>query len=466
MTINTPDLSFANLHQVNQNNNKTDNVTALNTELEWFSQVLNTRLLLYFENECEFESIYDLPPPDYGNHSSAYVQLINEYEMNFEERLLLMLALAPQLSPHSLNMFLVQDQNLDRPFAEFGGWKGEVHSGFLPTLETAAFLLAGNNLAQRLNMMHLLNADHYLIHDGILDLQSAKISESWFTSPITVSAEYFQLLTTGEKRKPDFNSQFPATRLQTNLDWQDLVLTDRVMNEVEHIRTWIQYQHTIQFEMGLDKSIRPGYRTLFYGPPGTGKTLTAGLLGKVSNLDVYRIDLSAVLSKYIGETEKNLEQIFRQAENRQWILFFDEADGLFGKRTQTSSANDRFANQEIAYLLQRIEFFPGMIILATNFKANIDEAFARRFQSMVYFPVPDENDRQLLWYNALSGSSCVEPDINFDFLAAKYELTGGAIINAIHFATTHALRMNRRIIKQEDLIKGIEKELRKEGKTL
>ncbi len=117
-----------------------------------------------------------------------------------------------------------------------------------------------------------------------------------------------------------------------------------------------------------------------------GKSLTASLLGKSANMDVYRIDLSKVVSKYIGETEKNLSNIFDMAENKDWILFFDEADALFGKRTSASDSKDRYANQEVADLLQRIEDFPGIVILATNLKSNLDEAFARRFQSMIYFP--------------------------------------------------------------------------------
>src|SRR5690606_11585436 len=123
--------------------------------------------------------------------------------------------------------------------------------------------------------------------------------------------------------------------------------------------------------------IKPGYRTLFYGPPGTGKTLTAMLLGKEFQRNVFRIDLSQVVSKYIGETEKNLEKIFQRAANKEWILFFDEADALFGKRTSVKDAHDRYANQEVSYLLQRVEDFPGLVILASNYKNNIDKAFVR-----------------------------------------------------------------------------------------
>ena len=128
-------------------------------------------------------------------------------------------------------------------------------------------------------------------------------------------------------------------------------------------------------------------RILFIGPPGTGKKTLASLIGEQLGTDVYKIDLSMVVSKYIGETEKNLELIFARAENKGWILFFDEADALFGKRTNVRDAHDRYANIEIAYLLEKIEKYNGIVILATNMKSNIDEAFKRRFQTIISFPV-------------------------------------------------------------------------------
>ena len=131
----------------------------------------------------------------------------------------------------------------------------------------------------------------------------------------------------------------------------------------------------------MRKRVKPGYRALFHGPPGTGKTLTATLLGKHTGRPVFRIDLSRVVSKYIGETEKNLSRLFDKAEHKDWILFFDEADALFGKRTEIRDAHDKYANQEVAYLLQRIESYAGLVILATNQRGNIDEAFLRRFQA-------------------------------------------------------------------------------------
>jgi len=172
-----------------------------------------------------------------------------------------------------------------------------------------------------------------------------------------------------------------------------------------------------------------------------------------------------VVSKYIGETEKNLGKLFDEAEHKQWILFFDEADALFGKRTQTKSSNDRHANQEVAYLLQRIENFSGLVILATNLQTNIDEAFSRRFQSMVHFSKPNKKQRKLLW-ERLFDSFDMEEKIDFTDLADKYELSGGAMINVLRFCALNAARRNEKKIELKDILKGIQREYRKSNKTL
>jgi SpoVK/Ycf46/Vps4 family AAA+-type ATPase len=219
-------------------------------------------------------------------------------------------------------------------------------------------------------------------------------------------------------------------------------------------------------DWGLDKQIKPGFRSLFYGPPGTGKTFTASLLGKSTGLDVYRIDLSLVVSKYIGETEKNLANVFDQAERNDWILFFDEADALFGKRSQVSSSHDRYANQEVAYLLQRVEDFSGIVILASNLKGNIDEAFSRRFQSMIYFPMPGAEERLCLWRGAFSRLSRLEPGVDLMPIAEEFEASGGAIVNVLRYSSLMALRDGRELIRMQDIRNGIRREFRKDGKMV
>ncbi len=173
--------------------------------------------------------------------------------------------------------------------------------------------------------------------------------------------------------------------LSTEQSWNDLVLDKETLKQVEEIKTWLKDSSSAKPDSSLKKKPKAGYRTLFYGPPGTGKTSTAALIGRELNKPVYKVDLSMVVSKYIGETEKNLELLFARAEDKDWILFFDEADALFGKRTEVKDSHDRYANQEVSYLLQRMEDYNGLVILATNMKSNIDKAFTRRFNSILRF---------------------------------------------------------------------------------
>lgn len=169
------------------------------------------------------------------------------------------------------------------------------------------------------------------------------------------------------------------------MEWKDLTVSDETSQGIEQIKTWFQENKRAGAKAGIKKTNKPGYKVLFNGVAGTGKSLAVSLLAKEFGQEVYRVDLSEVVSKYIGETEKNLDMVFKKAEGKNWILFFDEADALFGKRTDVKDSHDKYANQEVAYLLQKAEDFPGLVILASNFKADIDKPFLRRFNGVVRF---------------------------------------------------------------------------------
>ncbi len=442
------------------------NAETLTTELQWLAQIIDLRMKLYWGQACDFTDITELIPPDLSNNNSTYAGIVKHYGFTYPERVVLLLALAPHIQPQLLDVFFTKNADFDRNFTEFGGIKGQHHSGFLPTGETAAFILAANDFEKRFLLLHILADDHPFRRFNILQMNAAQNNEPFLSGVLNISSEYLSYFTLGVSHKPDFNANFPAKHITTNAGWDDLVLEEATMEEVVEIHDWIEHGDTLLNEWEMRKSIKPGYRTLFFGPPGTGKTLTATLLGKTTGLDVYRIDLSMVVSKFIGETEKNLSQVFDQAVHKNWILFFDEADALFGKRTQTSSSNDRYANQEVSYLLQRIEDFPGVVILATNLKANLDEAFSRRFQSMIYFPIPGPEHRKRLWQGAISNKCTFEPAIDLNEIAHKYEMAGGAIINVIRYCSLLALKRNSNTILKKDLLKGIRKEFAKEGKTV
>jgi len=445
------------------------NAQSLANEVSWFVKRVNERLQQYF-SETEHSGIVapadDIAAPDLSNDPSVYAEFVNYYRLTEEERLLLMLVLIPNVQPNLLDVFFSVNKNLGRGYTEFGGIKGVKHSGFIPTVETALFLLAGNDLAHRFYCYRLFEPDHIFSAHNIINIDHSHAAEPFYSSAINISEEYVDFFTTGAFRKPQFSLEFPAKRLTTKMDWDDLVVDEYTAQQLDELRIWLQYGRRLYEEWGMEKKLKAGYKVLFHGPPGTGKSLTAALLGKIYQLDVYRIDLSMVISKYIGETEKNLEKVFSKAENKNWILFFDEADALFGKRTGISDSHDKYANQEIAYLLQRLEDYPGLVILASNMRNNVDEAFTRRLQSIIHFQKPQPKERLRLWTNAFS-TACVPPHRNeLERIANQYDLAGGAIMNVVQYASLLALNRNDNIVTTEDIIKGIRKELKKEGKTL
>lgn len=437
---------------------------ALALELDWLGQVLSLRLEQHFQqSEAGFEAA---PPPPGLPPGSELARLVESLQLGPAERAVLALALLPHLRPAALDLLFMRNSNLERGFTEFGGIKGQAHGGFLPTGETAAFLIAGEDLQRRIALLALFDAEHGFARQGLLKLDNPAGGEPQLSGALQLSAEALQRLCTGVWHKPDYNAQFPAKLITSPLGWDDLVLAPEVMDEVNQVCTWMREGQRLMQDWGLARTLKPGYRALFYGPPGTGKTLTATLIGQAAQVDVYRIDLSMVVSKYIGETEKNLARVFDQAQSRRWVLFFDEADALFGKRNSNNqSANDQHANQEIAYLLQRVEDFPGTVILASNLRSNIDEAFARRFQSMIYFPLPDAEQRLRLWRGMLAPQR-LSAEVKLDEIAERYELSGGAIANVLRYAALLALRRHSEQISAAELRHGLVKELRKEGRTL
>lgn len=443
------------------------NARTLDAELAWFARLLEARMQRYFEADEAGAPLDDIAPPAIAaDDQSAYADAVRRYGFGRDERAVLILALLPHLRPQALDLLLIRNKETARAFTEFGGYAGKHHAGLLPTCETAIFVLAGGDLRRRLDVLRLFVGDHPLLAQGLLKIDPPAAGEPPLSGALRIGPEYLHRFTTGKRRKPDYSSEFPAKLIHTRLGWNDLVLGPDVLDEIENIVVWLQRSETLLEDWGLADAVKPGYRALFYGPPGTGKTLTATLIGAATNTDVYRIDLSMVVSKYIGETEKNLANVFDQAEHQNWILFFDEADALFGQRTQTTNSNDRYANQEVAYLLQRVEDFPGVAILATNLKANIDDAFARRFQSAVYFPMPDAAQRLRLWRGLFRDPERCAADVDFVKLADTYPLSGGALTNIARYAAMRASRKQRDRIVQEDLVIGIGKELQKEGRTL
>jgi hypothetical protein len=442
------------------------NAATILKEIDWLSTIMHARIQTYLGKPCGCQSSLDAAPPAIEADPSVYAEFVRFYKLNRHERLLLILALLPHIAPQLLGNLVKKSSEDTDMSVETALIKTNHFSGLLPSGETALFLLAGNDIALRFACQQLFHADHVFHQHHIISIATAASSDPLFSGQLTLNDEYVDLLTIGKLRPPQFSMDFPAKRVQTTMEWSDLVLDSYTLQQLNEIKIWLQHGQQMMNGLGLSKRLKPGYKALFYGPPGTGKTLTAGLLGKSAGIDVYRVDLSTVVSKYIGETEKNLEKIFQKAEHKNWILFFDEADALFGKRTSVGDAHDKYANQEIAYLLQRLEEYNGLVILSSNMRHNIDEAFSRRLQSIVQFPVPREAERLKLWQSSFSQQTAFGEEVDLERIAERFELAGGSIISVVQYATLMALDRGEQIIRRTDIWEGIRKEYVKEGKTI
>jgi hypothetical protein len=223
-----------------------------------------------------------------------------------------------------------------------------------------------------------------------------------------------------------------AVRLEPAFVWGDLVLPERQCTVLASISGYLRHRDLVLSEWGYERTVArtQGLKVLFAGESGTGKTMAAQVLARELGLDLFRIDLATVVSKYIGETEQNLDRIFAAAEGSNAILFFDEADALFGKRSEVRDSHDRYANVETAYLLQKMEAYSGAVILATNFRQNLDGAFLRRLDFLIDFPFPEADDRRRLWERLLPPTAPLAADLDVGELAERFKLAGGSIRNA------------------------------------
>jgi len=256
-----------------------------------------------------------------------------------------------------------------------------------------------------------------------------------------------------------------AGHLEPGYRWDDLVLPEQQRELLRSISAYLRHRDRVLSDWGYQRTVAraQGLKVLFAGESGTGKTMAAQVLAAELGLDLFRVDLATVVSKYIGETEKNLERIFAAADGSNAILFFDEADALFGKRSEVSDSHDRYANIEVAYLLQRMEAYAGAVILATNFKRNIDDAFVRRLDFVVDFPFPEADDRRRIWDLLLPREAPRAEDIDLDFLATQFKLSGGAIRNCSLAAAFKAADEDA-AIHMRHLVRAVAQEYGKQGR--
>jgi SpoVK/Ycf46/Vps4 family AAA+-type ATPase len=258
-----------------------------------------------------------------------------------------------------------------------------------------------------------------------------------------------------------------AHKIAPNDTWDDIVLPEDRMAQLREICNHVKYRDRVygDWGFGCKLALGKGLAVLFSGPSGTGKTMAAGIIAAELGLDLYKIDLSTVISKYIGETEKNLSRIFEEAETSNAILFFDEADALFGKRSEVRDSHDRYANVEVGYLLQRMEEYEGIAILATNIRKNMDDAFVRRLHFTVEFPFPDREDRYRIWQGIWPKDTPLDDALDLDQLADRYEMSGGNIKN-IAVAAAFLAADDGQVVRMSHVSQATLREYQKTGKLI
>lgn len=295
-----------------------NNHNDLERELHWLAAIISLRFDAYFTTAqtptasaasreqaplaATARTLIDVPPPALVDSQSAWARFVRTHELTFLDRLAVVLALAVHLRPLLFDIFYTKNATFDRRFTEFGGNFGD--AGFEPSAETLMFLLDGHSVTSYVTVANALGPDKTLRRRNLLHPTPITPDQPPLKAPLRLTAEALSLITTGQAPPPTTSREFPAERLETQLSWDDLVLPSTTKQRLEEVQTFIEHGPSLMRDWGMASRLRPGYRALFHGPPGTGKTMSAALLGHLTGREVYRIDLSLVVSKYIGETEK------------------------------------------------------------------------------------------------------------------------------------------------------------------
>ena len=441
-----------------------DNLQEMLFEMEWLSSVIHHRTNQNLDQKNSLIESIGISKPEERKQTALH-QLCKELELSLADKLLLILSFTAQFKPSILDPLLAARPDSKNRYREYGGLVDNTDGKLVPTFQTAIYLLAGHNDI-RAGIYYEILKSSPLFQEQVIKLRPVKSDHDHPLHHILdLNLAHYHFLINGKKPKYEESEDFPAYLLQTSKTYEDLILKPSTIEHLQAPMNFVRYYDALFEDKETFRVIKPGYVVMLYGPPGTGKTMTAAVMGKELGVNVYAVNLSRIVSKYIGETEKNLEKVFNVLSNKKCILFFDEADALFGKRTEVSDSKDRYANQEVAYLLQRIEQFPGLVILASNFRQNLDEAFKRRITTSILIPPPDEELRAILWKRSIPTAFQYEQENMPEKLAEMYGLTGANIANVIKLSCIQALSQQTSVLSYKILEHYIKFELIKEGKN-
>ncbi len=419
--------------------------------------LLYLQQLISFRLENPQGTMDDLSFLNHLPQESNLRALFEKKNLNPAEQLALILSLARATQP-ALFFPLTQASADPLKQNQIGGSIKTASFRFIPTLQTLVYVLAGEDMRQQQQYLRHFHPKHPLFLEDIIYLESTldkdnKREDDPLYRELRLSYPYLRYFLGGDAPRLDEEPNFPATLSETALSFEDVVLPQNTRDELQDLIKYIRNRDRLFAKEGVEDRIKPSYVVVFTGMPGMGKTITAKTIGKSLGIPVYIVNLARVVSKYIGETEKNLEKIFDRFDKQNCILFFDEADALFGKRTEVKEAKDRYANQEVAYLLQKVESFQGLVILATNvhdLENTFDKAFQRRIRRLIEFPFPREAERLLLWEKALPRSFQYAEGL-LPNLAANYQVNGASVNNIISDVLVEAVDQDTHLITLEML---------------
>jgi len=387
-----------------------------------------------------------IPPVERYAGTGPLAEVVAAGGLTSPEALILVAAIAPRIDERFDALYA---RLTDRP--DVRGLTGEV-----------ARTLVARTLPARLAATALLSPDAPLVSSGLVTLDPPG-DLAGRLSPDAGLVEWLLGLPPGA---PAASSDFPARTLTTVHTLDDVVLPGPARRRIGELTDRIAHRDLVVHEWGYGTrhDNTTGLIALFHGPPGTGKTMTAAALARSVGLRTYLVDLSALVSKYIGETEKALARVFDRAAREPCVLVFDEADAVFGRRTEVADSHDRYANQEVSYLLSRVEAHPGVVILTTNLLANIDDAFQRRIHVMVEFPSPGPAERTRLWQAVLPPELPLHDAVDLAALAQRFPLSGAQIRDA-GLEAAYLAAADGRVVTQDYLIAGVQRQFEKAGRT-
>ncbi|MEO5684383.1 MAG: TIR domain-containing protein [Chitinophagaceae bacterium] len=430
----------------------TDSIVAT---MAYFERILSERLQAFYAGSAFDEACFNT---DFlqAFPLSPVASLKRHYDLTEMEFILFLTALLPHLDAYTV------DRHVERwlhgrsgDCAEIGGIRNARHRGFVPTVQTFVFLVAGNDFAKKLQLRNFFHSTSPILRKKLVLVEKPGEGDPFTSAVISVPDEHVNSFFGTKEPIPDYSSSFPAKMLHTRLDWESLVLNDTTRNGIADLKDWFMNNYALLHTTGAAADEQHGYKILFYGPPGTGKTLAAALIGRQFNTPVFRIDISLLVANDYAAAIGIIDNIFRLAEQNSWILLIDQIMHVKDKYTAGIYGSAKLFNDPVTYLLQRTEDYPGIVIFETTSIQRMDDNFLRKLQSTVEFLFPNGVERKRLWMQGIPTDFSLDKEVDLSETGENYHLSGADITKIIKRISLKVHSRNDRCIKQADIMDAI-----------